>query len=100
MKEFSNNLTPAELERLALLAEECSEVVQIVNKIIRHGYESFNPYDEDKTTNRALLSKELGHLSLAGDLITDHRDVDVNVLDRSYEAKKASIKRWLHHNQV
>jgi len=38
-----NGLSPAEAERLALLAEECGEVVQAVCKVLRHGYESTNP---------------------------------------------------------
>ena len=33
-----NQLTPAETERLAILAEECGEVIQAVGKILRHGY--------------------------------------------------------------
>src|SRR5579872_899269 len=37
-------LTPAQIERLALLAEECGEVMQAVSKILRHGYESRNPF--------------------------------------------------------
>ena len=35
-----NKLTEAEQERLVILAEECSEVIQIVCKILRHGYDS------------------------------------------------------------
>jgi len=47
--EHFNNLNPAELERLAILAEEAAEVVQIANKIIRHGYASYHP-----TTKKAI----------------------------------------------
>lgn len=46
--KFSNNLSDAELERLAYLAEECGEVQQIIGKIIRHGYESYSPNDPEK----------------------------------------------------
>lgn len=38
-----NGLSPAEAERLAILAEECSEVVQKVCKTLRNGYESTHP---------------------------------------------------------
>ena len=41
--EHFNRLSPAEDERLTVLAEECSEVIQAICKIQRHGYESFNP---------------------------------------------------------
>lgn len=38
-----NQLTPAQAERLAILAEECSEVIQIIGKILRHGLYSAHP---------------------------------------------------------
>ena len=37
MDDHFNNLTPGEAERLAILAEECGEVIQIIGKILRHG---------------------------------------------------------------
>ena len=49
MTEHFNKLTPAEDERLAMLAEECAEVIQIVSKIQRHGYDSWHPDDPLKT---------------------------------------------------
>lgn len=42
MKHY-NELTPEEHERLSLLMEECGEVVQIIGKIFRHGYERYPP---------------------------------------------------------
>lgn len=59
MTEHFNKLTPAEDERLAMLAEECAGVIQIVSKIQRHGYDSWHPADPLKTTNRAMLRKEV-----------------------------------------
>lgn len=55
-------LTPAQVERLAMLAEECSEIAQIAMKIIRHGYLSYNPHDPKKTSNLELLLFELQDL--------------------------------------
>jgi len=52
-----NGLTPAEAERLAMLAEECGEVIQAVGKILRHGYESKHP--DTGVTNRDHLTKEM-----------------------------------------
>ena len=57
MQHF-NKLTPAEAERLAMLAEECGEVIQIVGKILRHGYDSYHPVNP-RVSNRDLLAKEL-----------------------------------------
>ncbi|MGR3521928.1 MAG: hypothetical protein ACU0FT_04160 [Paracoccus sp. (in: a-proteobacteria)] len=69
MKHF-NGLTPAQSERLAMLAEEAAEVIQIVGKILRHGYESHHPDDPD-TSNRQLLANEIADLSAVIDLMSD-----------------------------
>ena len=53
-----NQLTPAQAERLAMLAEECGEVIQVVGKILRHGYDSYHPVNP-RVSNRFLLVKEL-----------------------------------------
>lgn len=55
-----NKLTPAEDERLAILIEECAEVIQAATKIQRHGYESTDP--DSGETNRAALERERGDL--------------------------------------
>ena len=55
---FSNELTPAESERLALLSEEMGEAIQAIGKILRHGYESTGP--KTIVRNRTSLEKELG----------------------------------------
>lgn len=59
MTDHFNQLTPPVAERLAMLAEECAEVVQIVCKILRHGAGSYHPDDEDRTPNAELLRGEL-----------------------------------------
>lgn len=100
-----NGLTPAEAERLALLAEECAEVIQVVGKILRHGYESSNPLlrvpeDQLPTTNRTLLTKEMGQLQLAMEMIVMRGDIDpINVV-HAKQAKAETIDRWLHHNHT
>lgn len=53
-----NCLTPAEAERLAMLAEEAGEVIQVIGKVLRHGYESWHP-DSPEVSNRDLLAKEV-----------------------------------------
>lgn len=53
-----NGLTPAEAERLAMLAEEAGEIIQVVGKILRHGYESHHPL-QPNVSNRDLLTKEV-----------------------------------------
>lgn len=58
MSNFSNGLSPAEAERLAMLAEEAGEIVQVVGKILRHGFESRHP--NGGPTNRETLARECG----------------------------------------
>lgn len=49
----------------ALLAEECSEVIQIVGKALRFGWENYHPEDATKETNLSLLNKEVGDVQAA-----------------------------------
>lgn len=51
-------LTPAQAERLQMLAEEASEVIKVCMKILRHGYASHHP-GRPKVDNRHLLILEL-----------------------------------------
>lgn len=95
--EFSTGLTPAETERLAILAEECGEVVQLVAKILRHGYGSHNPNDASRTTNRQLLEREMGDVSHAVHMLLEAGDVDELEVIRHRRAKVDKIARYLHH---
>ena len=99
MTEASNNLTPAESERLALLAEELSEAVQAVCKVLRHGYESFNPFDPDRVTNRRSLEIELGHVRHAMIRLCEAGDLEKRAIHDSADAKRASVAQWLHHQE-
>lgn len=92
----ANQLSPAETERLAILAEECAEVIQVVGKIFRHGYESRHP--DGGPTNRELLEIELGHIDCAEALLTLRCDVRITAISKSSLAKRERIGRYLHHN--
>lgn len=92
-----NKLTPAETERLAILAEELSEAIQIVGKILRHGFDSYNPFDKSKTENHILLSKELGHVQFAISQLTAAGDLSPHSIDHYRDCKREDIKAFLHH---
>lgn len=101
MKHF-NQLTPAEAERLALLAEECGEIIQIVGKILRHGYESHDPTKPSRAgepvmTNRDLLTCELGDYEAAMKMMLLARDVDSEHVAAAMCAKEKRVGRYLHH---
>ncbi len=95
-----DTLTPAEIERLAVLVEECAEVQQIAMKILRHGYESHNPFDAEKVTNRRLLQTEIGDLQLSIELLAKNKDVDLTRIAWAQIDKRERIKKYLHHNTI
>lgn len=70
MSEHFNQLTPEEAERLAMLAEEAAEVIQVVGKILRHGYGSKHPDNLDGPDNRAMLRRELADLQAVTTMMT------------------------------
>jgi len=97
MKHF-NKLSPAELERLALLLEEMGEAQQIIGKILRHGYMSYHPHDP-AMPNRMLLENEVGHVLCAIQFLLDAEDIDeVSVLD-SKRHKSVRVHEYLHHQK-
>ena len=95
--ENYNQLSAAEQERLAILAEECAEVIQIVGKILRHGYESCSPYDSTATTNRQLLQKELGDTEWICGEMMKHNDISRAAIATRSAQKAEKAKPFLHH---
>lgn len=71
---MSNELTPAEIERLTLVAEEAAEVIQAVTKILRHGWTSTHP-DHPGYNNRSLFIRELGDFRGAVQICFQAKDV-------------------------
>jgi len=88
-----------EIERLVLLCEELAEAQQAIMKIMRHGYESYNPLFPEKT-NRQDLEKELGHVSYAIKLMIENHDILQSEIDNNCTEKSLSIACYLHHQQT
>lgn len=82
------DMTASLLERLAILSEESSEVIQMINKIIRFGMLSSNPLFENSQTNKELLEEEIGHLLSAIELIS--KDLNVEKIKISKDKKNKS----------
>lgn len=97
--EHFNKLTPAEAERLALLAEECGEVIQAIGKILRHGYESYHPNDVLKTSNRRLLERELGDVQAAVLLMSSGTDLSSDSIESRKQFKLHHVQQYLHHQE-
>lgn len=93
-----NQLTPAQLERLALLAEECAGVIQVVGKIIRHGYNSYHPKD-GTMTNVDYLEKELGNVTYAVNAMAAAGDIEINTVNLNSADKAVRVQQYLHHQE-
>ena len=70
----SAKLTEAQRERLEMLAEEAGEVVQACTKILRHGYNSYNPVTNGPS-NRFQLMKELLDVFTICERMIDYGDI-------------------------
>ncbi len=64
----------AEAERLYLLIEEASEVIKAATKILRHGYDSYNP-DGTGSNNQQDLQRELNDFEAVHQMMVEESDV-------------------------
>lgn len=92
-----SELSDAEAERLAILLEELGEAQQCIGKILRHGYDSYNPVVDTGMTNRRELERELGDVYEAILMLCRAKDVNEAGVNARQAAKHESIQRWLHH---
>lgn len=99
--EHFNGLTEGEQERLVILMEECNEVGSIIGKILRHGYESTNPDGDTSITNRVLLTKELGDVMQAIDMLSlKNNDIIYSDIINYKEVKENRPNKYLHHQPI
>lgn len=82
-------MTPAELERIAYLMEECGEVIHVCGKILRHGYDACHP--DGGPDNRALLENELVDVQTAIWLMDKAGDVE------KMPVSKNRINKYMHY---
>jgi len=96
-KTFTNGLTAAQAERLALLLEEMGEAQQVVGKILRHGYLSRNPRDQSSIINRCLLESEIADVLFAVRFLVEAGDIYQSEIDFRQRHKAGKIGPYLHH---
>lgn len=82
-------------EILTILQEEAAEVIQIISKIHRFGFNT-DAYSTDGvfTTNARRLEKELGDLQCMIDLCIEHQLVDQTMLQIRTQEKREKLKTW------
>lgn len=83
-----------ESEILNLIAEESAEVIQIVSKINRFGFDSCHPKDPEMKTNRDLLVEELGDLIALVDIAIDKNIITLSELVDAVLSKKERLKLY------
>lgn len=91
-----STLSAAQAERLAMLIEECGEVIQAASKVLRHGYENHHPSNNPNQTNRSDLREELNDVIAVHEAMFEANDLP----NYGYsEIKKAWAKkqRYAHH---
>lgn len=97
-----SNLTPQETERLILLAEEASEVIQAAMKVLRYGWVSTHLACPG-ADNRSNLVKELGDLRGIAELMFQAKDLDttdyrlyaLDKISRVYDYLNCNENRFL-----
>ena len=82
-------------EILTILQEEAAEVIQIISKIHRFGFntDAYSP-DGVFTTNARRLEQELGDLQCMIDLCIEHHLVDETMLQIANKNKREKLKTW------
>lgn len=85
--------TRASRERLAILAEEMGEALQVIGKILRHGWESTNPDGNPEITNRVLLEFEMGDVLAAMRLLTAAGDMRADFVVMREVSKLRKMQR-------
>lgn len=93
-----NRLSPAEAEALALLAEECGEVIQCITKILRHGLYSCHP--DGGENNKVMLGQEVGDLLAATEIAKSNGVVLGEEVTQAADRKLKSVVQYLHHAEV
>lgn len=93
--EHFNKLSPAEAERLAILAEECGEIVQIIMKAMRHGLDFHHP--DTGETNRAAIARELGDLDAICARMVAANDINPLQIKVASQRKDQKLAQWTHH---
>ena len=94
-----NGLTNAEGERLEILAEEANEVAIAKSKIVRHGYESYNPDKPEDGDNATQLQREVTDFFAALHMMIEAGDPVRLPTAIEIDAAIQKKRRYAHHQE-
>ncbi len=84
-----------ELELLGLLQEESAEIIQIISKVRRFGFDSYNPYDPSGKNNKTLTTDEIGDFYAIMALLYDRGTFDPEAVQARVKWKLEKLeKHW------
>jgi len=81
-------------EALNLLQEECAEIIQIISKIRRFGFDSYHPDDETKRSNLSLLHDEIGDFDTIKNYLIESDIIDSDQLITRTEFKNFKLRKY------
>ncbi len=88
-----------EIERLSLIVEEAGEVLQILGKVFRFGWDSHDPNDASKKTNRSHLATELGDLMHHIDYLRKFKDIANDEFELAKLKKAEKLPIYLRYQK-
>ena len=89
-------MTPAQHEALAILAEECGEVMQVIGKMLRHGIVVDHP-TMGKWDNTRELMIEMADAVVAMTLVARELDLSVDQIECNLHTKVEALRKWTHN---
>lgn len=95
----TNYLTEAEEERIYLLVEEASEIIQVAQKVLRFGWNSSHP-KTGNVPNRDLLEQEIGDFQAALAMMVANGDVDKDNIEHAQDMKNIRMRQFLKHQTI
>lgn len=83
-------LTSEQDEILTIAQEECAEVIQVISKGNRFGFD----IEYNGRTNRQKLTQEVGDVLCMIDLMVEKGILTADGLEQAKKAKREKLKQW------
>jgi hypothetical protein len=96
---MDQELTKAQRERLDLLMISAADVVQAVDRVLKHGPDSRPPKFPDWPTNKERLEEELGFLGMSVALLVKFEDVSEKACEKFMDEKFKTIGLYTKYQE-
>lgn len=89
---MESKVTPEQAEELIGLAEEASEIIHIICKILRFGWFSYHPNDLTHKLNRSHLETEMGDFLARYEILLELGAINKENVDASIDSKISHLR--------